>query len=179
VSANSQSTAPPLYQWNGDSAAGPATINVVLNEQKAYIYRGGQEVGWTYVASGRAGHDTPTGTFCVQEKKSQKSSETYGVIENSAGQVIDWDAMAGRESIPSGGRFVGAPMPHWMRLTGSGIGMHAGVIPHPGSPASHGCIRLPAAMAATLYDVVDVGSKVVVTHDAPAAISGQLTAEAQ
>jgi lipoprotein-anchoring transpeptidase ErfK/SrfK len=144
-------------------------VRIVLNEQKAYIYRGGETAGWTYLASGLPGYDTPTGTFAVLEKSPLKSSGTYGMIKNSAGQVIDSDAKSGRESIPPGGRFVGAPMPHWMRLTGSGIGMHAGVIPQPGLPASHGCIRLPAAMAAKLYDVVDVGSTVIITRDAPAA----------
>jgi lipoprotein-anchoring transpeptidase ErfK/SrfK len=69
-------------------------------------------------------------------------------------------------------------MPYWMRLTGDGVGMHAGAIPQPGYPASHGCIRLPVVMAARLYDVVDVGTKVVVTHDAPT-VSGQLTAGAE
>ena len=69
-------------------------------------------------------------------------------------------------------------MPYWMRLTGGGIGMHAGLIPQPGLPASHGCIRLPREMAAKLYEVVDTGSKVVITYDSPAS-SPQLTAGAQ
>jgi lipoprotein-anchoring transpeptidase ErfK/SrfK len=169
---------PQLYDWHGDTASGPATVNIVLNEQKAYIYRGGQPAGWTYVATGKSGHNTPTGSFTVMEKKPHKVSETYGVIKNSAGQVIDWDAEAGRDPVPRGGRFVGAPMPYWMRITGGGIGMHAGIIPNPGLPASHGCIRLPAPMAARLYEVVEPGSKVVITHDAPAS-SAQITAGAQ
>jgi hypothetical protein len=176
--ANPEAQQPPLYDWHGDGVSGPTTVNVVLNEQKAYIYRGGQPAGWTYLASGKSGHATPTGTFTVLEKKPQKSSETYGVIVNSSGQVINSDAMAGRDSIPRGGHFVGAPMPYWMRLTGTGVGMHAGNIPHPGLPASHGCIRLPAAMAAKLYDVVGIGSKVVVTYDAPAS-TPMLTAGAE
>lgn len=168
----------PLYDWHGDAVSGPATVNVVLNEQKAYIYRGGEPAGWTYLASGKSGHDTPTGTFTVMEKSAVKSSGTYGVIKDSSGVVINSDAKAGRDSVPPGGSFVGARMPYWMRLTGSGIGMHAGPIPNPGYPASHGCIRLPTPMAAKLYDVVDVGSKVVVTYDAPVD-SMPLTASAQ
>jgi hypothetical protein len=155
----------PLYEWRGDHASGPAMINIALNEQKAYIYRGGEPAGWTYLASGTPGHDTPTGTFRVMEKMPQKSSGTYGSIVNASGQVIDSDAEAGRESIPPGGRFVGAPMPYWMRLTGGGIGMHAGHIPQPGRPASHGCIRLPAPMAAKLYDMVEPGAKVIITRE--------------
>lgn len=176
--AKAEAQRPQLYEWHGDTTSGPATVNIVLNEQKAYIYRGGQPAGWTYVATGKPGHNTPTGSFTVMEKKSQKRSETYGVIVNSAGQVINSDAEAGCDPIPRGGRFIGAPMPHWMRLTGGGIGMHAGIIPNPGLPASHGCIRLPAPMAATLYQVVEPGSKVVITHDAPYS-SPLLTAEAQ
>ena len=158
---------PPLFDWRGDTIAGPASVRIVLNEQKAYIFRSGQEAGWTYLASGTSTHNTPTGSFTVLEKKAQKSSNTYGVIVNSAGNVVDWDAKAGREFVPSGGRFVGAPMPYWMRLTSYGIGMHAGPIPHPGLPASHGCIRLPEEMAAKLFEVVDVGTPVIISGHAP------------
>jgi lipoprotein-anchoring transpeptidase ErfK/SrfK len=105
----------------------------------------------------------------VLEKQQQKSSSTYGVIVNGAGRVVDSDARAGRERIPAGGRFVGAPMPYWMRLTSYGIGMHAGPIPQPGLPASHGCIRLPREVAARLFEIVQVGTPVVITGRAPSA----------
>jgi lipoprotein-anchoring transpeptidase ErfK/SrfK len=51
-----------------------------------------------------------------------------------------------------------------MRITGSGIGMHAGAIPNPGSPASHGCIRLPYSMAQTIYQNAGVGTRVNIMH---------------
>jgi hypothetical protein len=158
---------PPLYEWRGESYTGPLSVRIVLGEQKAYIFRGGQEAGWTYLASGVSGHNTPTGRFTVMEKKAEKSSNLYGVLVNSAGNVVDWDAKAGRDRVPSGGRFVGAPMPYWMRLTSSGIGMHAGPIPQPGQPASHGCIRLPEEMAAKLFEVVEVGTPVTISGVAP------------
>ena len=165
--AKAEAAKPKLYDWQGDALTGPAALKIQLDEQKAYIYRGGQSAGWTYLASGTASHKTPNGTFTVMEKKQQKSSNTYGVIVSSAGEVVDWDAKSGRERIPAGGRFVGAPMPYWMRLTSYGIGMHAGPIPHPGLPASHGCIRLPEELAAKLFEVVDVGTKVTITGTAP------------
>jgi hypothetical protein len=162
--ANAQ---PQLYDWRGDAIPGPASVRIVLNEQKAYIFRNGQEAGWTYLASGTSAHNTPTGTFSILEKQAQKSSNTYGVIKNAAGDVVDWDAKAGRDPVPRGGHFVGAPMPYWMRLTSYGIGMHAGPIPHPGLPASHGCIRLPEQMAVKLFNVVDVGTTVTIEGHAP------------
>jgi hypothetical protein len=61
--------------------------------------------------------------------------------------------------------YVPAPMPYWMRLTSYGIGMHGGIIPEPGAPASHGCIRLPKDFVSTLYEVVDVGTSVVITNE--------------
>lgn len=58
-------------------------------------------------------------------------------------------------------------MPYWMRLTSYGVGMHAGDIPDPGLPASHGCIRLPKEMAQKLFEVVSVGTNVTISGSAP------------
>jgi lipoprotein-anchoring transpeptidase ErfK/SrfK len=52
-------------------------------------------------------------------------------------------------------------MPYMQRLTWDGIALHAGA--NPGFPASHGCVRLPAAFAKKLFEVTDVGTTVVVT----------------
>jgi lipoprotein-anchoring transpeptidase ErfK/SrfK len=162
-----QPLAPVLFEWHGDGLTGPTAVHIALTEQKGYIYRGGQPAGWTYLATGTSRHPTPPGVYRVQEKRAQKSSNTYGVIVNAEGSVVNSDAKSGRDPIPPGGRFIGAPMPYWMRLTGRGIGMHAGPIPDPGSPASHGCIRLPQEMAAKLFEVVDIGSPVIIRHTAP------------
>lgn len=159
--------APPLYEWHGDDMQGPTSVKINLDEQKAYIYRGGQQAGWTMLASGKSGHASPTGTFSVLEKCEQKYSNTYGVIENSEGRIINGDAQAGVTPVPPGCRFVGASMPYWMRLTSYGVGMHAGIIPDPGLPASHGCIRLPPPMAQKLFSVISEGSRVVVSGSAP------------
>jgi hypothetical protein len=159
---------PPLFHWDGALAVnGPTSIRIELSEQKAYIYRGGQEAAWTYIASGRGRHATPAGKYRVMEKIQDKHSNRYGVIVDASGDVIDGDATAGKEAIPAGGKFVGAPMPYWMRLTGYGIGMHAGHIPNPGHPASHGCLRLPRDLAAKLFEVVDVGTEVTVHGTMP------------
>lgn len=163
--------APPLFKWWGDGMNGPAAIRINLDEQKATIYRGGQEAGWTVLASGTTSHPTPSGTFYVMEKIPDKVSNTYGVIMNGNGEVVNWDAKAGVTPVPAGCRFVGAQMPYWMRITSWGVGMHAGDIPEPGLPASHGCIRLPRDFAGTLYGVVNVGTRVTITGSGQSAVA--------
>jgi lipoprotein-anchoring transpeptidase ErfK/SrfK len=92
-----------------------------------------------------------------------KYSNRYGWIEDGFGNVVDDDAKPSDPLIP-GEIYVPAPMPYWMRLTWYGIGMHAGVIPDPGQPASHGCIRLPHAIAPLLYNAVKVGTPVEIVE---------------
>lgn len=59
---------PVMYVWNGSSKPGPLSVNIDLSEQKAYLFKGGENVGWTYVATGRSGFASPTGTFHIMEK---------------------------------------------------------------------------------------------------------------
>ena len=155
---------PVMYVWNGTSRPGPLSVNIDLSEQKAYLFKGGENVGWTYVATGRSGFASPTGTFRIMEKIVDKRSNRYGMILDSNGDVVNSNATAGVSRIPPGGRFVGAKMPYWMRITGYGVGLHAGAIPNPGSPASHGCIRLPRDMAETIFQNVSVGARVTIMH---------------
>ena len=153
---------PVMYVWNGGSRPGPLSVNIDLSEQKAYLFKGGENVGWTYVASGRSGFQSPTGTFRIMEKIVDKRSNRYGMIVDSNGDVVNSNATAGVSRVPPGCHFVGAKMPYWMRITGYGVGMHAGAIPNPGSPASHGCIRLPRDMAQTIFQHASIGSRVTI-----------------
>src|SRR4051812_30046751 len=56
-------TAFKMYEWKGDGITGPASVSIYLDQQKAHFYRSGKEVGWTFVATGRSGHETPSGSF--------------------------------------------------------------------------------------------------------------------
>ncbi len=170
-----EASKPRLYEWKGAELQGQTAVKIVLDEQKAYFTVGGQDAGWSYLASGKSSHPSPTGNFRITEKIRHKSSNRYGKIVNRNGDVVDGDAKAGRESVPAGGRFVGAPMPYWMRLTGYGVGMHAGAIPNPGMPASHGCIRLPAELAAIVFDRFEVGTTVTITGSIPSYIKRPAT----
>ncbi len=53
-------------------------------------------------------------------------------------------------------------MPWFMRLNCSAIGLHSGYVT--GSPASHGCIRLPSAMARKFFTLTKVGDEVQIVH---------------
>ena len=72
-----------------------------------------------------------------------------------------------------------APMPFMQRLTWDGVAIHAGK--NPGFPASHGCIRVPAAFARKLFAATELGATVEVTdiayagdEPAPLALDGFL-----
>jgi lipoprotein-anchoring transpeptidase ErfK/SrfK len=152
----------PLYVWHGSGQPGPVRVTIDLSQQKAYVFRNSENVGWTYVATGRSGFATPTVTFRISEKIVDKRSNKYGVIVDARGEVVNGNATAGVHRVPPGGRFVGARMPYWMRLTGNGVGMHAGPIPYPGSPASHGCIRMPYDMVSKIYSIAPTGTPVTI-----------------
>lgn len=165
-----QMTQPPLNSetnysyWADQSAEAPLRVTIDLSEQTAFFYRGDTKVGQSRVATGRSGHSTPTGSFTIMEKVAGKRSNLYGRIYDANGNVVNSDADTRRHSVPRGGKFVGASMPYWMRLTSYGVGMHVGPIPNPGSPASHGCIRMPREMARVLFQNAPTGTRVTIVQ---------------
>ena len=160
---------PPLWGWNEEAAAeadGTPQVKIVLKEQKAYIKKGETDIGWSFVATGISKYPTPTGTYSIMERTSDKHSNLYGRIYDAEGKCINTDAKMGRDPIPEGGKFEGAQMAYWMRLTHDGLGMHVGPIPRPGSRASHGCIRLPKDAAQKIFHTVRAGTQVTVVQEA-------------
>ncbi|MEY6431319.1 L,D-transpeptidase family protein [Thioalkalicoccus limnaeus] len=156
----------PLYEWGGD---GRRISRIVINtdEQKAIFYDGDTRIGWSTVATGTTSHPTPTGRFEIMERTAEKRSNLYGTIYDKAGRVVKTNARQGRDRIPAGGRFVGAEMPFFLRLTYDGVGLHAGPIPRPGHPASHGCIRLPKKLAPVVFRKVSHGTPVIIEGSGP------------
>lgn len=152
-----------MYQWYDNGSSEPVSVSIDLGKQIATVYRGDEEIGWSFVATGVEGRRTPAGTFNVTEKIVDKYSNRYGWIEDAEGNVIDNDASPG-DYVPPGAVYKPAPMPYWMRLTNYGIGMHVGKIPEPGETASHGCIRMPEEFVPTLYEKVKVGTKVKISY---------------
>lgn len=154
-----------LYEWNGDGRP-VSRIVIDTDAQRARFFAGEDEVGWSTVASGLPKHPTPTGQFAVIEKVENKRSNLYGKVVKGD-KVIKSNAKSGRDPVPAGARFEGAHMPYFMRLTNDGIGLHAGPIPRPGQPASHGCIRLPSNLAPVLFQHVSHGVPVTIVGSGP------------
>lgn len=155
-----------LYEWTGEDK--PIThITINVDHQKAYLFSGKKEVGWTFVASGITSFPTPTGDFTILEKVPNKVSNLYGKGYDKDGKLTHSDYKTGRDLLPDGGRFEPAKMPLFMRLTGDGVGMHVGPIPRPGRRASHGCIRLPSKAAAIIYHKVAIGTPVSIVGTGP------------
>ncbi len=163
-----------LYDWYDDGGPGKVTIRISLRDQIAEFERAGRPIGWCYVATGKEGHGTRPGTYSITEKIVDKYSNRYGWIEDEFGNVVDGDARY-NDPVPAGAVYVPAPMPYWMRITSYGIGMHGGLIPEPGKPASHGCIRMPKQFVPIVFDSVEVGTPVAITNagsrQGPAAVS--------
>lgn len=155
-----------LYEWNGTGRS-VSHMKVNVDEQKVYVFSGKEQIGWATVATGLRSYPTPVGDYKVMEKVANKKSNLFGKTYTSAGKLVNSDAKMGRDSIPDGGRFEGATMPYYLRLTGDGVGMHAGPIPRPGNRASHGCIRMPRSFAPLLFASTTVGTPVSIVGDGP------------
>ena len=147
AAADPSSLRPGEFVWQPErAAAGPVEIVVSLPLQRAYIYRGDTLIGVTTVSTGRKGHETPTGSFEILQKRKRHFSNLYN----------------------------NAPMPFMQRLTWDGIALHAGEIPD--RPASHGCVRLPLAFASHLFGATQLGATVHILPYAPAPAEALLMA---
>ena len=129
--ASVTSLEPGQFVWQPEaSSEGEVVVVVSLQLQKAFVYRGDGLIGLSTISSGKAGHETPTGTFEILQKRREHYSNKYN----------------------------NAPMPFMQRLTWSGVALHGGDIP--GYPASHGCIRLPTRFARHLFGATELGATV-------------------
>ena len=125
-------TAPRLYRDVLSEQYEDIRVLVNIGGQRAYILMDGKVAFETPISSAATGHRTPRGTYTISEKvRSGKMSTIYK-----------------------------CPLPGWMRLGDTAVGMHQGDLP--GYPASHGCIRMPLESALFIFDHVPAGSTVEV-----------------
>jgi lipoprotein-anchoring transpeptidase ErfK/SrfK len=114
------------------TAGDPIMAIVSLHSQRITVYDANGWILRAPVSSGRRERETPAGIFGVIQKDADHHSNLYD------------DAF----------------MPHMQRLTWSGIALHGG--PLPGYPASHGCVRMPFDFAERLFDMTELGLRVIV-----------------
>src|SRR5260370_37937978 len=103
------------------------SVEIDLQEQRAYLLQNGRPVLASPVSSGRYGHLTRTGSFTVLDKESNHHSSMYGKIVDANGNTVVADADADMQ-VPRGGKFISAPMPYFMRFAGADR-MHTGYLP--------------------------------------------------
>jgi len=143
------------------------SLEISLKEQRGLLLVRGAIAMDFPVSSGKASHPTPMGSYTIRAKEKDYHSNLYGRIFDATGAVVVADADSRKDAPPEGGKFEGAAMPYWMRLTDGGVGMHVGYVPG-GRAASHGCIRLKKENATEIFDLVKIGTPVVITEDFPA-----------
>jgi hypothetical protein len=114
------------------TAGDPIMAIVSLRSQRITIYDANGWILRAPVSSGQKERETPAGIFSVLQKDAEHYSNLYQ----------------------------DGYMPHMQRLTWSGIALHGGSLP--GYPASHGCVRMPFAFAARLFDTTRLGMRVIV-----------------
>jgi lipoprotein-anchoring transpeptidase ErfK/SrfK len=135
-------------------------VRIDIAKQRGLLMNG-DEVAMDYpICSGRRGHETPKGEFPITEKIVEKRSNRYGRIYDAESDCVNSDADITKDAIPEGGRFEGASMRYWMRLTNDGVGHH--IAPVRRYPASHACIRGPGSAVPIVYSKVKLGTKVIV-----------------
>lgn len=120
-------------------------ILIKRDEKKLYLYKGGKVVSVYPVAVGKPSTPTPSGEFRVIEK-----------VVNPA-----WTNPENGKTIPSGSPSNPLGV-RWMRIGGN-YGIHGTNNPSSiGTAASGGCIRMYNEDVVKLFDVVPMGTKVII-----------------
>ncbi|MFL6733198.1 MAG: L,D-transpeptidase family protein [Sphingomicrobium sp.] len=121
------------FQWNDKGVPpGPSWVRVDLASQILSVFRSGHEIGTAVILYGADGLPTPTGKFPILAKLKDHRSATYG----------------------------NAPMPYTLRLTNDGVAIHGSNVRW--GFATHGCVGVPKAFAAKLFEVLSKGDEVMI-----------------
>ena len=134
----------------GDMSFGGSYIEVDLSSQYLWVYKNGSCVVSTPIVSGCAfyGWTTPTGVYSVNDKT--PGCYLYG--EGYQTWVDYWIGFIGNS--------YGVHDASWRDEFGSDIYLYDG---------SHGCVNVPVGAAASIYNNVSVGTKVVLYGGATSA----------
>src|SRR4026208_344453 len=81
------------------------SVEIDLQEQRAYLLQNGRPVLASPISSGRYGHLTKTASFAVLGKERKQYSSMYGKIVDANGNTVVADADADMQ-VPRGGKFI-------------------------------------------------------------------------
>lgn len=123
------------YRWDDKGVpAGPVWIRVDPKSQLISVFRAGNEIGTAVILYGASDVPTPTGKFPILAKFKDHRSATYD----------------------------NAPMPYTLRLTADGVSIHGSDVRW--GYATHGCVGVPVAFAAKLFQAASVGDEVFIVR---------------
>jgi lipoprotein-anchoring transpeptidase ErfK/SrfK len=113
---------------NADAGQSRITIEIDKSTQRMTVRVDGEARYVFRVSTGRAGHETPRGSYRPSSMAEMAISRKYG----------------------------NTPMPHSIFFTRVGHAIHAtAAVRNLGRPASHGCVRLSPQDARALYELVE------------------------
>ena len=146
---------PAYYQTAASHSAqdwGDTYAEVDISAQHMWYISGGSVVLETDVVTG------------VPIPEKETTLGVYDILEKSLNKTL-----IGEDNPVTGKPIYQTPVSYWMRVTWSGIGFHdaiwqpafGGTLYRDGA-GSHGCINMPLDMAAALYNVISVGTPVIV-----------------
>ena len=146
---------PAYYQTAASHSAqdwGDTYAEVDISAQHMWYISGGSVVLETDVVTG------------VPIPEKETTLGVYDILEKSLNKTL-----VGEDDPVTGKPIYETPVSYWMRVTWSGIGFHdaiwqpafGGTLYRDGL-GSHGCINMPLDKAAALYNVISVGTPVIV-----------------
>ncbi|WP_148205109.1 L,D-transpeptidase [Candidatus Methylacidiphilum infernorum] len=141
---------------------GNRIVKVSLQNQLVYVQEGNRTIFVAACTVGKAGHPTPKGVFQVVSKSVKKRSHSYGFWVKGN----DIRPTENPLQPPPGGnwQYVGYPMPYWIEFS-PGYGFHEGFVWS--SPRTHGCVRLHGRTAIEFFNLVNVGTKIIIQDSFP------------
>ncbi len=148
-------------------AANPSnvTVRISLGKQLMYIAEGDRYEDILLAAPvcvGAPGSPTPKGTYIVRAKDKNHRANTHGWAWNPATGAY---RRSYRSTCPQGSVFTPPPMPYWIEFRSSAYGIHTGYV-HP-VPKSHGCIRMHKNIAPKAFELVRIGTPVIIADSLP------------
>jgi lipoprotein-anchoring transpeptidase ErfK/SrfK len=142
--------------------ATPENTNLYLSltRQQAWLFVEKEVAIETPISSGKRAAMTPRGDYTVLEKLEKTESPLFGDFVDRRGRVVRSGVSSKSDSAPAGTTFRPAAMQFFLRITPTGLGLHAG--PLPGYPSAHGNVRFPEEIARLIFENVRVGTPVII-----------------